>query len=407
MEQLTDTYKRAEIVASHLVATAKYFHLFISNILDTMIVGGVLGPIKAYFGTVESQGRGSLHLHLLIWLDHDMKLADMKDKIQNADFRERLKAYLEDIIKEDLDEFKDKHVFENLDDIKMPRSWNTPPRLSRDNIYAALSTMDLTGLQQNIYGPNNIISTPLKEQFVSSILHVSALPNKLLQTPTRNQSTFVINASYNESKVIPACLSTPNPSSPNFASRFRADIVQLVEASNIHKHSDTCYKYWNTNKDDKKSCRMRMPRTLVPVSTIDPDTDVIDDDIFDDEIIDDENNNEEQFQIQTAEDNKKYVLVNTRIDYQYRSAILNNPCLYNFVSTLYKNKMNTTDQKYLSKTTETIEENANQKGRPPNERSPFQKQHPQASTHLMMKYSEPHVPILYGPQIPRRDRDDT
>ncbi|CAF4244475.1 unnamed protein product, partial [Rotaria sordida] len=69
--------------------------------------------------------------------------------------------------------------------------------------------------------------------------------------------------------------------------------------------------------------------------------------------------------------------------------------------------MNTTDQKYLSKTTETIEENANQKGRPPNERSPFQKQHPQASTHLMMKYSEPHVPILYGPQIPRRDRDDT
>ncbi|CAF1507102.1 unnamed protein product [Rotaria sordida] len=154
----------------------------------------------------------------------------------------------------------------------VPRSWNTPPRLSRDNIYAALSTIDLTGLQQNIYGPNNIISTPLKEQFVSSILHVSALSNKLLQTPTRNQPTFVINASYNESKVIPACLQTPNSSSPNFASRFRADVVQLVEASNIHKHSDTCYKYWNTNKDDKKSCRMRMPRKLVPISTIDPDT---------------------------------------------------------------------------------------------------------------------------------------
>ncbi|CAF4312680.1 unnamed protein product, partial [Rotaria sordida] len=106
----------------------------------------------------------------------------------------------------------------------------------------------------------NIISTPLKEQFVSSILHVSALPNKLLQTPTRNQSTFVINASYNESKVILACLPTPNPSSPNFASRFRADVVQLVKASNIHKHSDTCYKYWNANKNDKESCHMRMPR---------------------------------------------------------------------------------------------------------------------------------------------------
>jgi hypothetical protein len=118
MEQLMNAYKRAEIIASHPVATAKFFHLLITNILDTMIVGGVLGPVKAYFGTVESQGRGSLHLHLLIWLDHDMKPADMKEKIQNADFREKLKAYLEDIIKEDLDDFKDKHVFENFNGIK-------------------------------------------------------------------------------------------------------------------------------------------------------------------------------------------------------------------------------------------------------------------------------------------------
>ena len=114
IDQLMDTYKRAEIIASHPVATAKFFHLLITNILDTMIVGGVLGPVKAYFGTVESQGRGSLHLHLLIWLDHDMTPADMKEKIQNATFREKLKAYLEDIIKEDLDEFKDKHVLKNL-----------------------------------------------------------------------------------------------------------------------------------------------------------------------------------------------------------------------------------------------------------------------------------------------------
>ncbi|CAF5165409.1 unnamed protein product, partial [Rotaria sp. Silwood1] len=51
-----DTYKTAEIIASHPVATAEFFHLLITNILDTMISGGILGPIKAYFGTVESQG---------------------------------------------------------------------------------------------------------------------------------------------------------------------------------------------------------------------------------------------------------------------------------------------------------------------------------------------------------------
>ena len=109
------TYKRAETIASHPVATAKFFHLLITNILETMIVGGVLGPIKAYFGTVESQGRGSPHLHILIWLDHEMKPSDMKDKVHDADFREKLKAYLEDIIKEDLDQFKDGVVLENSD----------------------------------------------------------------------------------------------------------------------------------------------------------------------------------------------------------------------------------------------------------------------------------------------------
>ncbi|CAF4428723.1 unnamed protein product, partial [Adineta steineri] len=75
-EDLPPTYKRAEIVASHPVATAKFFYHLISSILTTLIEGGpnggVLGKIKAYFGTNESQGRGSLHLHMVIWLDHDL-----------------------------------------------------------------------------------------------------------------------------------------------------------------------------------------------------------------------------------------------------------------------------------------------------------------------------------------------
>ncbi|CAF4386023.1 unnamed protein product, partial [Adineta steineri] len=37
----------------------------------------------------------------------------------------------------------------------------------------------------------------------------------------------------------------------------------------------------------------------------------------------------------------------------------------------------------------------------------FQEQHPQATTYLLTEYSEAHIPILYGPQIPRHDREDT
>ncbi|CAF4660230.1 unnamed protein product, partial [Rotaria sp. Silwood2] len=88
--------------------------------------------------------------------------------------------------------------------------------------------------------------------------------------------------------------------------------------------------------------------------------------------------------------------------------ILSTTCVYTTSSAHYiRKKMNTSDFKYLSESAASVEKNANRKGRPHNERFPFQQQHPHATTHLMMKYSQLHVPILYGPQIPRQDRDDT
>ena len=107
-EALGTTYERAQIIATHPVATAKFFNCLIKNILKSLVLGGVLGPTKGYFGTVESQGRGSLHLHLLIWLDHQFTPTQLRDQIQNDDFRAKLLEYLEDIVKEDLDLFRGK-----------------------------------------------------------------------------------------------------------------------------------------------------------------------------------------------------------------------------------------------------------------------------------------------------------
>ena len=101
---LPTTYERAEIIASHPEATVKLFHRLITTVLETMIASEkVLGPVKAYFGTVENQGRGSLHLHMLIWLDHDYTPAQLREKIKDEQFRNNLKDYLEDIISEDID----------------------------------------------------------------------------------------------------------------------------------------------------------------------------------------------------------------------------------------------------------------------------------------------------------------
>ena len=86
------------------MTTAKFSHRLVKTVLETMIAGEkVLGPVKDYFGTVESQGRGSLHLHMLIWLDHDYTPAQLREKIKDEEFRNDLKDYLEDIISEELD----------------------------------------------------------------------------------------------------------------------------------------------------------------------------------------------------------------------------------------------------------------------------------------------------------------
>jgi hypothetical protein len=100
-EEIPSTYERAQIIASHPVATARFFNVLITSILKNLIEKGVVGPVKAYFGTVENQGRGSLHLHMLIWFDHDIT----PSKIQDEEFRNDLLNYLEDIIKEDVSKF--------------------------------------------------------------------------------------------------------------------------------------------------------------------------------------------------------------------------------------------------------------------------------------------------------------
>ncbi|CAF5096900.1 unnamed protein product, partial [Rotaria sp. Silwood1] len=73
-------------------------------------------------------------------------------------------------------EFKDKHVFENLD---VTRSFDTPPRLSQDNINAALRAIDLTSLAENI-NKSPVWSTPIKQQLSPSVPYASPLLNKSL-----------------------------------------------------------------------------------------------------------------------------------------------------------------------------------------------------------------------------------
>ena len=95
----SDAARRARVIADDPFAAAKFFHFLIDVILQTLFqirVGsqsietrmGVLGRVSAYFGLVESQGRGTLHLHLLLWLCDTPASNIIHDLLTSTEFRE-------------------------------------------------------------------------------------------------------------------------------------------------------------------------------------------------------------------------------------------------------------------------------------------------------------------------------
>ncbi|KAJ6486573.1 hypothetical protein DFH09DRAFT_1339589 [Mycena vulgaris] len=59
--------------------------------------GGIFGVVKAYYGRVEAQGRGSLHCHTMIWIDGALEVKAMENG-GNSEFQRRLISFPDDTI---------------------------------------------------------------------------------------------------------------------------------------------------------------------------------------------------------------------------------------------------------------------------------------------------------------------
>jgi len=100
--ELRSAKERDLLVLANPVAAARFFHhmvnMFIKHILnygeDT---DGLYGKTGGYYGTVEQQGRLTLHMHMMIWIEGVLSPQDIRDKIMDSDsaFQESLVAYLE------------------------------------------------------------------------------------------------------------------------------------------------------------------------------------------------------------------------------------------------------------------------------------------------------------------------
>jgi len=100
-----DADQRARNIAADPYAAAKFFK-FLIDLLIREVFGvnatpnrvhsreGIFGFVSAYFGVVEAQGRGTLHLHILIWLRGAPGPIQLRELLRSQAFRDRIVDFL-------------------------------------------------------------------------------------------------------------------------------------------------------------------------------------------------------------------------------------------------------------------------------------------------------------------------
>ncbi|KAF8526432.1 hypothetical protein JB92DRAFT_2583467, partial [Gautieria morchelliformis] len=105
-----DRTQRAINTASNPFAAAQYFHMSVIMVLEELYgisvnryhritrQTGIFGCVAGYIGMVEAQGRGSLHLHLLLWLEGAPTSTQMQEMLGTESFRKKMCSFIRSAI---------------------------------------------------------------------------------------------------------------------------------------------------------------------------------------------------------------------------------------------------------------------------------------------------------------------
>ncbi|XP_044721141.1 Arrestin-lik [Hirsutella rhossiliensis] len=116
LADLRERYDRIALSTMDPVSSAIFFHREISLFFDKYVNTGqesIFGKISHYYATVETNERGSLHLHGLLWLDGNMRLPNLMGDMANPaeeSYRAQVIRYIDSVFHECLDEDAGKAV---------------------------------------------------------------------------------------------------------------------------------------------------------------------------------------------------------------------------------------------------------------------------------------------------------
>lgn len=125
--------ERFRLIAGNPVAAARFFHFMITLFIEHVLgfdkdKCGLYGDCSAYYGTVEQQGRLTLHLHLLLWLRGGLTPDDTRKCIMDpdSDFQRLLVSYLESVHSGDFNTGSREEVLSTLAEAKTKHDYIDP-----------------------------------------------------------------------------------------------------------------------------------------------------------------------------------------------------------------------------------------------------------------------------------------
>ncbi len=97
------SFDRKAFVANNPSVAAQFFDAMIRTFIDVVLKHGhgpgLFGACTTYYGMVEAQGKGTLHCHMLIWLEGNPSPQKLRDQMsEDPDFKNRMFQWLEENI---------------------------------------------------------------------------------------------------------------------------------------------------------------------------------------------------------------------------------------------------------------------------------------------------------------------
>ncbi|KJZ68041.1 hypothetical protein HIM_12568 [Hirsutella minnesotensis 3608] len=106
LKSLDMAFKRARLAISDPLSSAEFFHREMTLFFEHYVRVGeesVFGRVSHYYGAVETNERGALHVHGLLWLHGNAHLSSMLADIHGegqAAYQERIVKYVDSVFSE-------------------------------------------------------------------------------------------------------------------------------------------------------------------------------------------------------------------------------------------------------------------------------------------------------------------